>query len=321
MFRGFANVWTPVEFARNVRRKPVPVRLAGEDIVLFRGAGGRISALLDRCPHRGIALSQGKVTADGCIECPFHGWAFRSDGACARIPFVPSVRVRERPNARAVPVPVREAGQLIWIYTAPGAEAPVEPPVPDTLTDPAFGHHYQFAQTWNAHWTRAMEAMLDWPHLPFVHRVLGARLRKMITPETEMEIGVEDTVLGFRVTTNLDAGGAPNWLEWLRPNGQRLTMRPGQSKSWHSHVWCIPRDDSSCRMFLVLARNFGGVRARFRNLTNWLVFVEDKAIAESARPSEVPPPAEESSVAYDRPALAFRSFYYRALKDSLAATS
>ena len=34
-------------------QKPLPVRLAGERLVLFRDESGRARALIDRCPHRG----------------------------------------------------------------------------------------------------------------------------------------------------------------------------------------------------------------------------------------------------------------------------
>ena len=33
-------------------------------------------ALLDRCPHRGAALSQGRMTALGNLQCAYHVRAF-----------------------------------------------------------------------------------------------------------------------------------------------------------------------------------------------------------------------------------------------------
>ena len=57
MFEGFANVWTPLVEVRRVARAPLRVMLAGEALVLFRHAEG-VSALLDRCPHRGAALGR-----------------------------------------------------------------------------------------------------------------------------------------------------------------------------------------------------------------------------------------------------------------------
>lgn len=64
----------PALGARRVRRPD------GVDIALFRTAGDRVYALLDRCPHRGGPLSQGIVFGDA-VACPLHNWTIRlSDG-------------------------------------------------------------------------------------------------------------------------------------------------------------------------------------------------------------------------------------------------
>jgi hypothetical protein len=47
---------------------------------------------------------------------------------------------------------------------------------------------------------------------------------------------------------------------------------------------------------------------------NRLVLLEDRAVVESSRPREVPPPGEEVSVASDGPTLQFRKYYFRALR-------
>ena len=53
------NHWHPILPARQLRRRPVAVRLHGTDIVLFRTTSGQIGALEDRCPHRRMKLSLG----------------------------------------------------------------------------------------------------------------------------------------------------------------------------------------------------------------------------------------------------------------------
>jgi len=35
--------------------------------------------LADACPHLAAPLSDGKISDDGCIVCPWHGSAFRLD--------------------------------------------------------------------------------------------------------------------------------------------------------------------------------------------------------------------------------------------------
>jgi len=46
---------------------PVPFRLLGEDIVLFKTADGSPAALLDRCCHRSAKLSKGWVSEGNIV--------------------------------------------------------------------------------------------------------------------------------------------------------------------------------------------------------------------------------------------------------------
>ena len=43
------------------------------DVAVFRTAGDRVFAVLDRCPHRGGPLSQGLVHGER-VACPLHNW-------------------------------------------------------------------------------------------------------------------------------------------------------------------------------------------------------------------------------------------------------
>ena len=114
MFENFANVWTIVGLADDViAGKPLAMKVAGERVVFFRDANGKAAALIDRCPHRGVALSLGRVDR-GEIECPFHGWRFDGVGRNCRVPWNPDAR-RERLGA--ISLPVREAGGLLWLFT------------------------------------------------------------------------------------------------------------------------------------------------------------------------------------------------------------
>jgi phenylpropionate dioxygenase-like ring-hydroxylating dioxygenase large terminal subunit len=66
-------------------RRPVARRLLGTPLVLFRADGGRPAALLDRCAHRNLPLSAGRV-AGSYIECAYHGWRYDRSGACRSVP-------------------------------------------------------------------------------------------------------------------------------------------------------------------------------------------------------------------------------------------
>lgn len=66
--------------------QPFAVNVSDQPIVLFRDKNGHVCALEDRCPHRRVPLSLGKIIK-GDIRCAYHGWTFSGrTGACANIP-------------------------------------------------------------------------------------------------------------------------------------------------------------------------------------------------------------------------------------------
>lgn len=131
MFPNFANVWTIVGIARDLKRDaPLSMRVAGERIVFFRDASGKASALLDKCPHRGVALSLGRVEG-GIIDSSFHCWRFDGEGRNRRVPWNPDAKLE---NLGAIALPCREASGLLWVYT--GFEPAEEPTVSESLLTP-----------------------------------------------------------------------------------------------------------------------------------------------------------------------------------------
>ena len=69
----------PVLGARRVAREQ------GLPVAVFRNAGDRVFALLDRCPHKGGPLSQGIVFGDS-VACPLHNWNIGLADGCAKAP-------------------------------------------------------------------------------------------------------------------------------------------------------------------------------------------------------------------------------------------
>lgn len=316
MFEGFANVWTPVVLSRTLKTKPLPVTLAGERLVFFRDAKGEPKALLDQCPHRGVALSLGTVR-DGCIECPFHAWRFDGAGACVKVPLNPDAK-RDRLFAQAIPV--RERGGVIWAYTAPVDVAPCEPTVPEALLMEGVART-GFEVVWNAHWTRAMENMLDAPHIPFVHATtIGRFVRPKMRDDSTMHIEWRDTATGGETESRLDdqrdSGGM---LTFTRPNMMTLHI-PIPGKVFRMHSFCVPIDATHVRMIIVGIRSFATWRGLnwFFNRSNMKVAAQDKAVVESSFPVEIPPAVQELSVRTDKATLQFRKYYFGELKPSSA---
>ena len=110
----------PLLRVEELGESPLPVRLLGEDWVVWRDGQGRARAARDQCPHRGARLSLGRVCA-GELECPYHGWRFEGDGRCATIPAVPGF---QPPASHGLAVHALVAHAGLWWLTPRGDAAP-----------------------------------------------------------------------------------------------------------------------------------------------------------------------------------------------------
>ena len=98
------NFWYACEFSHAVTNQPKQIELWQQKIVLYRNSAGEVIALNDICPHRGAALSLGKVEQD-CIHCPYHGWKFQADGTCIEIPAnPPDALIPDKAKVKTYPV-------------------------------------------------------------------------------------------------------------------------------------------------------------------------------------------------------------------------
>ncbi len=312
MFEDFAHIWTPVTFADRLRRgRLLPLTIAGTPLVLFRGPDGAARAFVDRCPHRGAALSLGRLV-DGCLECPFHGWRFAADGTNARVPWNPDAKTG---RLGADVVTTREIGGWIWVFTAANAEPLGEPAVDDYVLDP--GVRVSGTEvSWRAHWTRAMENMLDWPHLAFVHRkTIGRELGALAAKR--LEIVREEEAWGVRSHVRIDGEDRPGRLDYRWPNQMNLHIELRRKKVLLA-VACVPVDRTRTRMLLTIARPFlkSPLLDWAFNYSNRRIAREDQAIVESSSPPEMPKAAEDQSVRTDALTLRFRKDYYTRLKGS-----
>ncbi|HTK61490.1 MAG TPA: Rieske (2Fe-2S) protein [Pseudonocardia sp.] len=135
--RGFADVpgvapgWWPVASGTELGEDPAAVSLGDTRIALFRDADGVAKGVLDRCPHRRMPLSLGKVVDGGLLQCGYHGWSFDGAGTCA---LIPNFRPGERPSSRIVvdAFAVREAGGLVLVHSRGRADALLPPVVRGT---------------------------------------------------------------------------------------------------------------------------------------------------------------------------------------------
>jgi phenylpropionate dioxygenase-like ring-hydroxylating dioxygenase large terminal subunit len=103
-----------VKNARSVAglsREFPPQRLQGQVIaekplVFWRSTAGNVAAFDERCCHKRMPLSAGRLIAGGLLECAYHGLCYDETGRCVRVPSHPDGRIPEQ--ARLQPYPVIE---------------------------------------------------------------------------------------------------------------------------------------------------------------------------------------------------------------------
>lgn len=186
--RGRASVvrleryWYVVATSEELGKAPLARTLLGAPLVLFREADGRAAALLDRCPHRNVPLSLGRVR-DGQLECAYHGWRFDGAGTCKHVPsLVGEADVKGRAATRFA---TREADGFVWAWGKPGDEPDKEPYRFRLANEPGYTtlrQHVRAECTLHA----ALENALDVPHTQFLHKGLFRSASRGITIEARV---------------------------------------------------------------------------------------------------------------------------------------
>ncbi|TAL76889.1 MAG: hypothetical protein EPN76_09670 [Burkholderiaceae bacterium] len=110
------NFWYVAAWASDVRHEIFPRTILNQPLVLFRASDGKVAALEDRCPHRAVPLSLGRLVGDA-VRCTYHGVQIAPDGSCVHIPCQEHIPAAAR--ARAFPIVERQsAGFVTRIFCA-----------------------------------------------------------------------------------------------------------------------------------------------------------------------------------------------------------
>jgi phenylpropionate dioxygenase-like ring-hydroxylating dioxygenase large terminal subunit len=307
--------WLAVGWSASVKAgEPLPVRLLGRDLVLWRGADG-IHAWEDLCIHRGAKLSLGLVR-DGCLICPYHHWKYDASGRCV---FIPSQPDQPPPlKARANVFHAREKYGLVWVaLDTPEAEIP---PFPEG-DDPAFRKVLAGPYRFRAKGPRVIENFLDVAHLPFVHAGLLGEPGLARIDEYEVESGPEGIVAReIRIwQPDPDGTGRPAQVIYDYRVERPLTasFRKRQGERCFSMLDTVTpigndRGDDESLAWVVLALNYEQDEAgsasdeELRGFQD-KVSAQDKAIVESQRPELLPLDLQaELHLRSDRMAIAYR---------------
>ena len=178
------NYWYVAAWDHEVQRQSLFSRvILNEPVVFYRTSDGVPVALEDRCCHRHMPLSDGRLEGNN-IQCCYHGLVYDPPGACVEVPSQTTVP----PEARVKCYPVVERHQWIWIWMGDPAQAD-----PDLIED----YHWMDDPGWRAKGERLqlegnyillVENLLDLTHLQFVHATtLGTETIAAAPIKTERE--------------------------------------------------------------------------------------------------------------------------------------
>ena len=164
---GFRNYWYPALESRRVGQRPIPIRVLGGDLVLFRSQG-KVAALEDRPPHRRAKLSLGWTLFPRTISCGYHGWTFDGQGQCLPV-LVEGLDSKIPGKVQVKAYPVEERFGVIWVFMGEGEPAPLEKDLPPDVLKPNVVP-LLFFEEWKCDWCNVTENIIDASHPFCVHR-------------------------------------------------------------------------------------------------------------------------------------------------------
>ncbi len=159
--------WYPIAASIDVATNEIiPIRLLGEDLVLYRNGKGVLGLVQRRCPHRSLSLQYGWTEDEG-IRCAYHGWAFNNEGQCFSQPYEDTAGEGTfKDRVKITAYPVQEVGGLAWTYLGP--EPRPELPRWDILERPGVDRRIQWTVL-PCNWLQIAENTLDPVHVEWLH--------------------------------------------------------------------------------------------------------------------------------------------------------
>ncbi|SDV50566.1 aromatic ring-hydroxylating dioxygenase subunit alpha [Chitinasiproducens palmae] len=325
--------WYVAAFKEEVGRALTPRKLLGKRVVMYRTEAGEVVAVEDRCPHRSLPLSLGRLDGDDII-CGYHGFRYDSNGDLIEVP-------SQKNCPRGIGVKryaTAERGPLIWIW----------------MGDPATADHARLPhQEWferddwrctsgyfkhPGNYVSMHENLMDLTHLSYLHAATIGTPDYAYAPfETQLEEGhytllrkVVPTTLSpvWGKTTGLDGCNTAARIvtsEFLSPGLHRVSVTLYDSalsesarkefKIATAHI-LTPEDHSSMHYFIVHGRDFAlddEKIGEFMHESLFAAFNEDVDALGALEKvlDDVDENHYEISVTSDAPAVATRTYLKR----------
>jgi phenylpropionate dioxygenase-like ring-hydroxylating dioxygenase large terminal subunit len=279
------ETWFIAARSDQLKHRPLSRTILDRPIVLFRDSDNRAIALEDRCPHKGVSLSLGRVNKNS-IECPYHGLCFDATGNCTA---QPSSSPGESNVYKRIPAyPITEQDDWIWVYI--GHDQNPDPP-PRYKKQAGYGW-FELHNVMQASMSLILDNGLDCSHTGFVHRGLFRS-----QPSQLVDVDITETDSGFFVETRgekpsgsidltaLATGGGPikHTETFVRPHTLQVDYWSGKAH-FVTYLICTPEQSDRTRVYTRQGVRFPPVTpiaTLFLNLVARKIVSQDKRILEN----------------------------------------
>ena len=204
----------------------VTATVAGEPIVVVRGADGELRAFYNVCRHHAAAVMTAPCGKVDRLRCPYHGWTYDLAGKLRGLPEMDGVADLDKSTMGLVPVSVATWEHFVFVHLDPDPMPLVEflgPLVgqvaPLGLTNLHFAERREY--TLNCNWKVFVDNYLDGGyHVPHLHAGLSSILEYTdYTIENFERFCLQSSPIDASVvsmTANVRRGKALYY--WLYPN-------------------------------------------------------------------------------------------------------
>ncbi len=276
--------WHPIGLAADAGATPRPVKVLGEELILFRDGEGRAGLVYPRCCHRGTTLYYGKIEERG-IRCCYHGWLFDVEGKCLEMPAEPEPAGAQCQRVRQPWYPVEERYGLVFAYLGPPEKKPVLPryeclEVMGTgefveADDSSIGSGGIVIAPCN--WLQHFENVVDPYHVPILHGSFsGPQFVEQMAafPKVKFEYGPQG-VKAISVRPTPDGKSFRRVTEAIVPT-LRVVPNPrvAQYGMVESIGWTLPIDDTHYRIYVAGRVKEKGELSKFKSRYNGKTWAE-----------------------------------------------
>ena len=218
------NCWQVAAYSAEVARHLLKRTIIDKPIILYRLESGATVAMEDRCAHRFVPLSLGRLDGD-VVQCGYHGMRYGPSGACLSVPGQDMI-----PAKACVSVfPTLEKYKFVWIWMGDAAKA-------DPSLVPDF--HWMDDQHWavaegyhhvKANYRFLVDNLLDLSHETFVH------------PETIGNAAVADSPVSVSIVDGKTVRAHRDMLA-CEPPPQFVSLAgfAGRIDRWHTTFYTPP---------------------------------------------------------------------------------